>query len=567
MGQGEAGLDRGNAAKCGCWKPLLIANRRPLVQGEAHRLDYRAEARDGAGRPGGSFTAAPLHASIGTMTIAEPNVGKVYLVGAGPGDPGLITLRGIECLERADVVLYDYLVNPNILQHAADTCECICLGRHGRTRVWPQEEVNAAIVSHARNGKTVVRLKGGDPIVFGRYVEESSALRAAGIPFEVVPGITAALAAGSYANIPITHRDFASAAALITGQEHPGKTETSLDYDALARFPGTLILYMGVTTAPVWSAALMQAGKDAETPVAIVRRCSFPDQQTIRCTLGRVAQEAAGLRPPVLFIVGEVAAVASGPSWFEQRPLFGQRILVTRPENQAASLVRPFTELGAEVLVQPAIRITPPEDVALLDHTLARLDEFNWLVFSSANGVRALLDRLLSGERDLRALGHMKLAAIGPGTCHELNGYRLKSDLVPAEFRAESLAETLAPHVRGQRCLLVRASRGREVLAEQLRGSGAIVEQVVAYTSTDVQEPDPEIAEALASGAIDWVTVTSSAIARSLVTMFGDSLRATRLASISPITSKTLEEAGFPPSAEANEYTMAGVVEAIVRSV
>ena len=501
------------------------------------------------------------------MTIGEPNVGKVYLVGAGPGDPGLITLRGIECLQRADVVLYDYLVNPNILQHAAAACECICLGRHGRTRVWPQDEVNAAMVSHARNGKTVVRLKGGDPIVFGRYVEESSALRAAGVPFEVIPGITAALAAGSYANIPITHRDFASAAALVTGQEHPGKTETSLDYEALARFPGTLILYMGVTTAPVWSAALMHAGKDAETPVAIVRRCSFPDQQTIRCTLRTVAQEAARLRPPVLFIVGEVAAVESGPSWFEQRPLFGQRVLVTRPENQAASLVRQLTELGADVLVQPAIRIAPPEDVALVDHTLSRLDEFEWLVFSSANGVRALLDRLLSGEQDLRALGDVKLAAIGPGTCHQLNEYRLKSDLVPAEFRAESLAEALAPHVRGRRCLLVRASRGREVLAEQLRAAGATVEQVVAYASSDVQIADPEIVSALASGAIDWVTVTSSAIARSLVSMFGDSLRAARLASISPITSATLQEAGFTPSAEAAEYTMAGVVEAIVRSV
>ncbi|HEV3023847.1 MAG TPA: uroporphyrinogen-III C-methyltransferase [Pirellulales bacterium] len=494
------------------------------------------------------------------------HVGRVYLVGAGPGDPGLITLRGVECLRRADIVLYDYLVNPRILEHVGPAAEAVCLGRHGHDRVLPQTEINERLLREARAGRTVVRLKAGDPAIFARLGDEIEALSDAGIAFEIVPGITAALACGSYAGIPLTEREAASAVALVTGREYSEKGSPSLDYPALAAFPGTLVFYMGVTSARHWTQALVAAGKPPATPAAIVRRCSWPDQLTIRTTLGSVADEIRlrQLRPPVLVVVGEVAAKEAGASWFTGRPLVGRRVLVTRPWEQAASLGERLYDLGADVLVQPAIEIGPPDDWAPVDSVLARLAEFDWLVFSSGNGVRYLLGRLCQQHGDLRRLGRVQLAAIGPGTADVLAAYKLRPDTVPDEYRAEALAESLAESAAGKRFLLARASRGREVLAEQLRAAGGQVEQVVVYASRDVRVPDPEIAAALTAGKIDWVTVTSSAIARSLAAMFGEQLRLARLASISPVTSKALRELGFEPAAEAAEYTMAGIVEAIL---
>jgi uroporphyrinogen III methyltransferase/synthase len=496
------------------------------------------------------------------------NAGKVYLVGAGPGDPGLITWRGVECLGRADAILYDYLVNPQILAHAKAGAELICLGRHGRDRIIPQAEINERIIALARQGRTVVRLKGGDPTIFARLAEELDALTAAGIPFEIVPGITAALAAASYTGLCVTHRDEASAVALVTGHEQEEKTAAGLDYAALARFPGTLMFYMGVTTARQWTVALIAAGKPADTPAAIVHRCSLPDQSVIASTLGRVADEiaASGMRPPAIVVVGEIAARAAIHDWFSTRPLFGKRVLITRPADQTEALERQLSELGAMCLWQPAIEIGPPDDWRLVDAALVRLEEFHWLVFSSANGVHYLLDRLLAFGADLRRLGDIHLAAIGPGTAEGLARYHLKADLIPEEFRAESLAAALAADARGQRFLLARASRGRDVLAEELIAAGGIVEQVVVYSSRDVEQADAEIAATLAAGRIDWITVTSSAIARSLARLFGDDLRKSTLASISPVTSATLRELGYEPAAEAREYTMEGVVEAIINA-
>lgn len=495
-----------------------------------------------------------------------PSTGRVYLVGAGPGDPGLITWRGVECLRRADVVLYDYLVNPRILDYAPPSAAAVCLGRHGHGRLMSQAEVNERLVAEARLGKTVVRLKGGDPAIFARAAEEIEALTAADVTFEIVPGITAALAAGSYAGVPITHRDLASAVALVTGHESD-KDEPALDYRELARFPGTLVFYMGVTSAPLWTQALIEAGKNADTPAAIVRRCSWPDQQTIRCSLGEVAARLATehMRPPVMVIVGAVAALEPRVDWFTHRPLFGTKIVLTRPRHQLEPLRRQFEELGAETLAQPAIEICPPDDWRPVDAALARLPEFDWLVFSSANGVRHVLQRLLDQGGDLRRLGHARLAAIGPGTADELAQWHLKADVVPDEFRAEALAEALASEAAGRRFLLVRASRGREVLAEELCRAGAEVEQVVAYRSRDVATADPDALRLLSAGRIDWITVTSSAIARSLAAMFGDDLRRARLASISPVTSDTLRQLGFEPTVEAAEYTVPGMVEAVLR--
>jgi uroporphyrinogen III methyltransferase/synthase len=482
----------------------------------------------------------------------------------------LLTLRAVECLSRADVVLYDYLANPRLLDHTRRAAEKICLGRHGHGRLWSQEEINAQIVALATAGKTVVRLKGGDPAVFARTAEEVETLVQHGIPFEIVPGVTAALAAGSYAGIPVTHRDFASAVALVTGHESDGKDQLAVDWQKLAAFPGTIVVYMGVTTAAEWTAALIAGGKSPNTPAAIVRHCSRPDQQSIRCTLGEVPEKLnapAKLRPPVIVIVGEVAQLSSTWNWYERLPLFGQTVLVTRPSEQASELVAPLAELGAEVLVQPAIEISPPDDWRPVDAALARLAEFDWIVFSSANGVRFFLDRLLEIGRDIRSLGKVRIAAIGPGTAHALANYHLRADIVPTEYRAEALAAVLASEAKDKRFLLVRASRGREVLKNILTGANACVEQVVVYRSHDTPKPEPDVAQRLRAGEIDWITVTSSAIARSLNALFGDDLTKAQLASISPVTSATMRELGRSPTVEASTYTISGLLAALRQEV
>jgi len=476
--------------------------------------------------------------------------GVVFLVGAGPGDPGLITLRGVECLRRADLVFYDYLTNPQLLEHVPQGVPSVCLDAAQRQEA-DQNELVQRMIDAAVQGKRVVRLKAGDPHVFGRAAEESEALAAAGVPFEVVPGVTAALAAAAYAGVPLTHSEVASAVALVTAQESRNRPGPGLDYGALAAFPGTLAFYMGVAAAADWAAALLARGKPADTPVAVVRRCSWSDQSVVRCTLGTVAAEVQQrqIRPPAVVLVGE--AVGRGPAigWFAARPLFGKRIVVTRPRHQAASLARLLEDLGGEVLFQPAIEIAPPPDWTAVDDVLGRLDQFDWLVFSSTNGVSFLLDRLWDTASDLRRLGRIRLAAIGPGTADELARYRLRADRVPGEFRAEALAAELIGEAPGRRFLLARASRGREVLAETLRAAGAEIEQVVVYRSEDAAAPDPAVLESLDAGEIDWITVTSSAIAKSLARLLGARMRRARLASMSPITSQTLRELGFEPAA------------------
>ena len=490
----------------------------------------------------------------------------MYLIGAGPGDPGLITLRGVQCLAQADVVLYDYLASPALLNHAGPHAERICVGKHGEGKLWSQQEIAAEMVRRAQAGQRVARLKGGDPTVFARLSEEAGVLAEAGIPFEIVPGVTASIAAGAYAGIPLTDRDFASAAALITGHEAPAKPDSDLDYAHLAKFPGTLVFYMGVTTANAWVTELIRHGKSPETPAAIVRHCSLPSQETHITTLAEIPALLAGppkMRPPAVIIIGDVVQRAGLYNWFERRELFGQTVLVTRPADQAEGLAAPLRELGAEVMFLPAIEITPPADWGQVDAALDRLSTFDWLVFSSTNGVEQFLGRLLARGGDLRQLGGLQLAAIGPATAAALDRYHLRADLTPEEYRAEALAAELAGVAKGKRFLLARASRGREVLAEQLTAAGGHVEQVVVYQSTDSPVVPPATLQALQEGSIDWITVTSSAIARSLIALLGNDLRRAKLASISPITSGTLREGGYEVAAEASEYIMPGVVAAI----
>jgi len=496
----------------------------------------------------------------------ESTPGTVYLVGAGPGDPGLLTLRAVECLARADVVLYDYLANPVMLMHAADGAKLVRLGDSEAGRRPSQDEINALMVDAALEGKTVVRLKGGDPSVFGRGADETDALNAAGVPFEVVPGITTGLAVGAYCEIPITHHDDASAVALVAGRERTAKTESGLDYAALASFPGTLILYMGVGRAEEWSGALIEHGKAADTPVAIVRWCSRAQQETVRCTLGTVASTIAvrGIRPPSVFVVGDVVARAPDVSWFAARPLFGTRVLVAGTPGTSAKLRERLEALGADVLAQPAIRVTDPPDWAPVDAALDRLDQYDWLVFSSGNGVDFLFRRMFERGWDTRRLGTTKLAAVGAGTAERLDRYHLRVDLVPEKFVAESLAEALIGEVAGRRILVARASRGRQVLADALREAGAHVDQVVVYGNLDVEKPSPEVAAGLAAGTIDWITVTSSATAQSVVRLYGEDLRDVRFASIGPIASASLRELGYEPAAEASPQSTAGLIDAIL---
>ena len=491
--------------------------------------------------------------------------GKVYLVGAGPGDPELLTLRGYELIQQADVVIYDYLVNPHTIRYASSTAQKICLGSHSQGRVMPQNEINEQVIAAAQDGKMVVRLKGGDPSIFVRVSEEIEALESASVPFEVVPGVTTALAASSYAGIPLTHREHASCVAFVTGQQCRDNAEDSLNMANLASFPGTLVFYMGVTTAPAWASELMAHGKSPDTPVAIVRHCSLPTQRSVYTTLGELPKvlSPGKMRPPAIIIVGDVVKAQSDSKWFISRPLFGQRVLVTRPAQQTTDMAQQLTERGAFTLVQPAIEIMPVVDNKLLDSSISNLSHYDWLVFSSANGVHHFMQRIKKMGFDLRQLSQSRLAVIGPATFAALQQYHLEADLQPAEYRAEALAAQLIPAATGQRVLLLRANRGRDILAETLDAAGIEVKQVVVYQSCDVEQPAPEIVQALRAGELDWITVTSSAIARSLINMFGKDLQKTRLAAISPLTAQVLTEAGFPPAVVAREYTTEGMLEAM----
>ncbi|QDT57529.1 Uroporphyrinogen-III C-methyltransferase [Stieleria bergensis] len=496
---------------------------------------------------------------------------SVYLIGAGPGDPELITLRGARCLRQADVVLYDGLSNQQLLALAPQATG-ICVGKHGQSRIWTQEEIIAEMLQHVRAGRSVARLKGGDPAVFARTAEEVDALNEAGISYEIVPGITAALAAGSYAGIPITHRKVASAVALITGHEEPGKTQSALDWQALANFPGTLVVYMGVTTAKVWTDALISAGKDPLTPCALVRRCSHPDQETIHCTLEEIAAcltPASKFRPPVITIIGPVTSLADTMKWVDQRALHGQRIMVTRPAEQADATCQAIIALGGQPIRQPLIEVAPVDDPEDLDFAIDSLQSDAVIVFCSRNGVTAFFDRLFSLDLDARSLHGNRIAAIGRKTAEQLEQYGIVADLVPDDFSSTGLCDLLeeqfADHQESLPPILsIRASRGTDTLQQRLTAQGFEVQQLVAYQNRDVETIDASLHDMMRHHQIDWVTVTSSATANNLVRHFGDALNNTKLVAISATTAKTLADLGYPAAAIAEDSTVDTMIQAIV---
>ncbi len=503
----------------------------------------------------------------------DPPPGKVYLVGGGPGDPGLLTLRGQECLARADLVLYDGLVNPLLLQHTRAATERTSRIAGPVGRRLDQEEINRRLISAACAGQTVVRLKGGDPFIFGRGAEEARALTEARIPFEVVPGITAATAAGVYAGISFTHRESSSAVAFVTGHEDPAKPESALDYAALARFPGTLVFYMGLHRVRTIADALVAAGLDPGTPAAVISRASTPDQRVVTSRVDQIAQQAAaaGLSPPSLIVIGACASQRTGMSWFESRPLFGLRIGITRPEHLSSEVVHATLERGAEPLLLPTMRIEPPEDWSVTDQTLQQLHDFDWLVFTSVNGVEAFLGRLWATGNDLRALGHLKIAAIGPSTARRLEEFSLRADLVPETFRAEALASELRLAAAGVRVLWARADRARDVLARELREAGCQLVELVVYRNVDLTAWPTDSVVRLEAGELDWIGLSSPAIARNFAAMLPDGARQhlgtrTRLVAISPVTAQAAQEVGLPVAVVATEHHWTGILDAIAAS-
>ena len=500
--------------------------------------------------------------------------GFVSLVGAGPGHPGLITLRAVECLKQADLVLYDRLVPDAMLEHAPPEAQRVPVSDLAPKHAQRCRPVLETLIAAARQGQRVVRLKGGDPLVFGRGGEEAQALTAAGIPFEIVPGVTAALGAAAFAGVPLTHRTHASAVAFVTGHEGPDKPETALDWPALARFPGTLAIYMGMARLEKVVQALIAAGKDPSTPAVAVQHASLGIQNTITAPLGELAQavRAGGVGPPAVILVGAVVSLRSELAWFEKLPLFGRRVLVTRPRRQSGEFVQRLVELGAVPLVLPTVEIRQPATWAPVDAALRQLGQYSWLVFTSANGVHALLGRLPVLGRDLRALGATKLAAIGPKTAEALRSYHLEPDLVPERYQSEDLAAALKQAIApGDRVLLARADRGRELLREELAGH-CEVEQVAVYSQVDAVELDDSVLDQLRRGEVDYITLTSANITRSLLSRLDETSLAhiregrMKLVTISPVTSAEVRLRQLPVALEAKTATMEGILEALVGS-
>jgi uroporphyrinogen III methyltransferase/synthase len=499
--------------------------------------------------------------------------GKVYLVGAGPGDPGLITAKGIQCLARADVVIYDRLINTDLLRHVPADAEQIYAGKAARDHALSQDEINSLLVEKAQGGKTVVRLKGGDPFVFGRGGEELEALFAAGVPFEVVPGISAALAAAAYAGIPVTHRGLASSFAVITGHEDPTKPESAVDWSRLAQGADTLVLLMGVENLAHITAQLIAHGRPAETPVALVRWGTWPQQETVSGTLGDIVDRLSGrsFKPPAVILVGQTVALRERLRWFDNRPLSGKRVLVTRARDQASRLSELLREQGAETLEAPAIEIAEPEDYASLDAALERLGSYTWVVFTSANGVGAMFGRLETLGRDSRAFGDARVAAIGPATADALRQHGVNPDLMPDQYLTAAVAQALAATgLGGTSILLPRTDIAGEALAEALEAEGATVDQVVAYRTLQASRLDPEVERLLRDGGIDIVTFASASTVKNLVGLLAgdiEPLRQTTVACIGPVTARTAREAGLRVDLEAKEHTLQGLIDALVEGV
>lgn len=505
---------------------------------------------------------------------APGSKGKVYLVGAGPGDPKLLTLRGKECLEQADLVLYDYLANPAVLSHAPKVAERVYVGRRGKGKYPPQDEINRLLIKGAREGKIVVRLKGGDPFLFGRGGEEAEVLAAADVPFEVVSGVTAALAAPAYAGIPATHRTMASTLTIVTGHEDPEKSTPGMDWPRLAGIRGTLVFLMGTKNLPTIAARLIAEGRASTTPVAIIRWGTKAAQQTVVGTLADIVgkADAAKMEPPTVIVVGEVVKLRTQLNWFERRPLFGKRVLITRAATQAAELAVRLAAYGAEPVEAPTIQIVSPDDWAPVDRAIEAMETYQWVIFTSVNGVDRFMTRLFAKGKDSRSLAGGRLCCIGPRTAQELEKFGLRTDAIPADYQAEGLLSMCGQQDLSRvRVLIPRAEVARELLPEQLRARGAHVDVVPVYRTIRPENGGAEWRQQLAEGHIHIATFTSSSTVKNFVQICGgrekmkSQLKGVTIACIGPITAKTAEEHGLAVTVVPTENTIPAMVDAIVR--
>ncbi len=498
---------------------------------------------------------------------------KVFLVGAGPGDPGLITVKGKECIQKADVIIYDYLASPALLKHASKSAELIYVGKKGGDHTLSQDEINSLLVAKAKSGGVITRLKGGDPFIFGRGGEEAEVLTKAGIPFEIVPGVTSAIAAAAYAGIPLTHRQLTSTLAFVTGHEDPTKEETRINWSSLASGIGTLVFFMGVKNLPNIAERLIAHGKSPNTPVALIRWGTTSQQKTVTGTLATIVDKAraAGLKAPAIIVVGDVVDLRQSLKWFEDRPLLGRRIVVTRARQQASDLVRLLTDLGAECLEYPTIKIMPPKDPQPLKDAVANLSAYDWIVFTSVNGVGFFFEQLFAVNKDVRALGHLKTAAIGPATAARLREFGLTTDIVPETFRAESVVDAFKQEkLKDKKILLPRAKEARPILPKELGKMGAAVTEIAAYETLKAVENSADLVQQLKDKRVDMITFTSSSTVKNFKALlptkdFAALVQDITIASIGPITSDTAKELGFDIHVTAESYTIPGLVDAILR--
>ena len=498
---------------------------------------------------------------------------KVYLVGAGPGDIGLLTLKGKACIEQADVLVYDYLAADALLQFARKDAELIYAGKKGGDHTLTQTEINALLVQKALEGHTVTRLKGGDPFIFGRGGEEIEALIDAGIPFEVVPGVTSAIAAPAYAGIPLTHRKFTSTVTFITGHENPDKETSSINWESLAHMGGTLVFLMGVKNLPNIISRLRQEGASENTPAALIRWGTTSKQQAATGTLATIVENVrtAGLTSPCIIVVGEVVALREKMKWFENRPLFGKKIVVTRARAQASDMVARLTDLGAECLEYPTIKTIAPEDYTRLDKAMDALSDYHWIIFTSVNGVDFFFNRLAEKGFDTRALGNLRTACIGPVTAERLRSHGIATDILPDSFQAESIIKAFKNEpMTGKRVLLPRAAEARMILPEELSKMGAKVDEIAVYRTVDDTEHIGQLIRQLEDHAIDLITFTSSSTVTNFKKLipddrFGSLMEHTAIAAIGPITAETAEKNGFRVDISADTFTIPGLCDAIVR--
>ena len=497
--------------------------------------------------------------------------GKVYLIGAGPGDPGLFTLKGKEALEKAQVVIYDRLASSRVLAFAPSSAEKIYVGKRSGQHAVDQDSINQLIVDKAKEGKIVARLKGGDPFIFGRGGEEAQTLRKEGIPFEIVPGITSAIAVPAYAGIPLTHRSYTASVALITGHrkfDHDQRAD--IDWKNLAKGVGTLVFLMGISNLPNIAENLQKFGRSPDTPVAVIRWGTTPKQRSISGTLKDIAAKVkeANIKPPAIIVVGDVVKLKKEINWFESLPLLGKRIVVTRTRSQASTLVKALESLGAECIELPTIEIKPPDDLQALDTAIRRAGSYEWIIFSSANAVEHFCSRLLELGLDMRHLGRCGIAAVGTSTGDALKKYHIKPDIIPKDFRAEGLLEEFQRlETSIHRILIPRAEKGREILPEGLKKLGAHVDVVTAYKTVPAQISEEQI-EYLEEAPVDLITFTSSSTAKNFYNLLPEEtkakiLKSAKIASIGPITSQTCKDLGLVVNIEPETSTIDDLVNAI----